>query len=139
LTARGNSEAEIEGIENGADSYIIKPFKWKHVAAVIKNLIESRSMLKDKFAVQPFAEAGSLTTNSRDKKFIETIVETIEERMSDPQLSVEELSRNMNMSRSSLHKKLKSLTGHVPNEFIRLVRLKHAAKLLLTNEYSISE
>src|SRR5690606_28872365 len=68
LTARGNSEAEIEGIENGADSYIIKPFKWKHVAAVIKNLIESRSMLKDKFAVQPFAEAGSLTTNSRDKK-----------------------------------------------------------------------
>src|SRR5690606_8695442 len=102
-------DAEIAGIENGADSYIIKPFKWKHVSAVMKNLLESRVLLREKFAQQPFETVNSLGTNSRDKKFIEKVVEIIEERITDPQLSVEELSREMAMSRSSLHKKLKSL------------------------------
>jgi ligand-binding sensor domain-containing protein/signal transduction histidine kinase/DNA-binding response OmpR family regulator len=139
LTARSNSESEIAGIENGADSYIIKPFKWKHVLAVVRNLLESRSTLKNKFAEQPFTTGTSLTTNNRDRKFMERVVEIIEERITDSQLSVEELSKDMNMSRSSLHKKLKSLSGYVPNEFIRLIRLKHAAKLILSNEYSISE
>ncbi|WP_187774963.1 hybrid sensor histidine kinase/response regulator transcription factor [Pedobacter sp. BS3] len=139
LTAKGNSDAEIAGIENGADSYIIKPFKWKHVSAVMKNLLESRTLLREKFAQHPFETVNSLGTNSRDKKFMEKIVEIIEERITDPQLSVEELSRDVGMSRSSLHKKLKSLSGHVPNEFIRLIRLKHAARLLLSNEYTISE
>lgn len=139
LTARSNSDSEIDGIENGADYYIIKPFKWKHVIAVVKNLLQSRSMLKDKFAEQPFATGLSLTTNLRDRKFMERVMEIIEERIMDTQLSVEELSREMNMSRSSLHKKLKSLSGYLPNEFIRTIRLKHAAKLILSNEYNISE
>lgn len=139
LTARANSEAEIAGIENGADAYITKPFKWKHVTATIRNLLDSHARLKDKFTNQPFINADSLTTNSKDKKFLEKITEIIENRIMDPQLSVEELSREVAMSRSSLHKKLKALSGNVPNEFIRLVRLKHAAKLLLTNDYNISE
>ncbi len=139
LTARANSEAEIAGIENGADAYITKPFKWKHVTAVIKNLMDAQIRLKDKFAHQPLIHADSLTSNTKDKKFLEKITEIIEKRIMDPQLSVEELSKEVAMSRSSLHKKLKALSGHVPNEFIRLVRLKHAAKLLLTNDYNISE
>jgi ligand-binding sensor domain-containing protein/signal transduction histidine kinase/DNA-binding response OmpR family regulator len=139
LTARANSEAEIAGIENGADAYITKPFKWKHVTAIIKNLMDSHARLKEKFTDQPFINADSLTSNTKDKQFLEKITEIIENRIMDPQLSVEELSREVAMSRSSLHKKLKSLSGHVPNEFIRLVRLKHAAKLLLTNDYNISE
>ena len=57
LTAKANSEAEIAGIENGADAYITKPFKWKHVTAVIKNLMEAHARLKDKFANQPFIQA----------------------------------------------------------------------------------
>ncbi|OAQ40355.1 hypothetical protein A5893_05220 [Pedobacter psychrophilus] len=139
LTARANSESEIEGIENGADAYITKPFKWKHVTAMIKNLMDSHARLKEKFTDQPFIKADSLTNNTKDKKFLEKITEIIENRIMDPQLSVEELSKEVAMSRSSLHKKLKSLSGHVPNEFIRLVRLKHAAMLLLTNDYNISE
>lgn len=139
LTAKGNSNAEIAGIENGADAYITKPFKWKHVSAVVKNLIESRDRLRRKFAQHPFETVNLLGTSNQDKKFVEKVVEVIDERIMDPQLSVEELSREMAMSRSSLHKKLKSLSGHVPNEFIRLVRLKRAAKLLLTGEYNVSE
>jgi DNA-binding response OmpR family regulator len=139
LTAKANPETEIQGIEEGADAYITKPFKWKHLSAVIKNLLESRQKLRLKFSHQPFAEAASLTTNTGDQKFLKKIIDVIEGRLDDQQLSVEELSSEMAMSRSSLHKKLKAISGHVPNEFIRIIRLKHAAKLLLQNEHSISE
>lgn len=139
LTARSNSESEISAIEEGADAYIVKPFKWKHLAAVIKNLLDSRAMMHEKFSRQPFALAHSLTTNNRDQKFMEKVLEIIEKRITDPQLSVEQLSRELTMSRSSLHKKLKTLSGHVPNQFIRLIRLKKAASLILINEYTISE
>ncbi len=139
LTAKGNTDSEISGIESGADAYITKPFKWKHVAVVIKNLFESRARLMHKFTQQPFADVNTLTTNTHDKKFVEKLITIIEERITDSQLSVEELSREMAMSRSSLHKKLKAISGHVPNEFIRLIRLKNAAKLLLSGEHNISE
>lgn len=139
LTAKGNSDAEIAGIENGADAYLIKPFKWKHITVVIKNLLESRVRLKNKFTQQPFADVNTLTTNTQDKKFVEKLISIIEDRLTDPQLSVEELSREMAMSRSSLHKKLKAMLGYVPNEFIRLIRLKKAAKMLLSGEHNISE
>jgi signal transduction histidine kinase/ligand-binding sensor domain-containing protein/DNA-binding response OmpR family regulator len=139
LTAKGNSDSEIAGIENGADAYMTKPFKWKHLTVVIKNLLESRNRLKNKFTHQPFADVNTLTTNTSDKKFVEKLISIIEDRITDPQLSVEELSREMAMSRSSLHKKLKAMSGHVPNEFIRLIRLKNAAKMLLSGEHNISE
>lgn len=139
LTAKSNLDAEIESIESGADGYITKPFAWRHVRAVIKNQLELRSRLRSKFSQQPFAGTATLATNSRDEKFLQKIVGIIETRMTDPQLSVEELSRDLAMSRSSLHKKLKSVTGQAPNEFIRLVRLKKAAKLLIQNEYNVSE
>ena len=139
LTAQSNLDAEIESLESGADFYITKPFTWRHLKVVIKNQLEIRSKLKSIFLHQPFIETNTLTTNKRDETFLKKIVDVIEERMMDSQFSVEELSREMAMCRSSLHKKLKSLTGQVPNEFIRLVRLRKSAKLLLRNEYNISE
>lgn len=139
LTAKANPETEIEGIEEGADAYITKPFQWKHLSAVIRNLLESRQKLKLKFSQQPFADAATLTTNTGDQKFIKKITDIIEKRLDDQQLSVEELSSQMSMSRSSLHKKLKAISGHAPNEFIRIIRLKQAARLILQNEHSIAE
>ncbi|RYY24844.1 MAG: hybrid sensor histidine kinase/response regulator, partial [Chitinophagaceae bacterium] len=139
LTARGNSDSELAGLESGADAYMIKPFKWKHVTVVIKNLLESRWRLKHRFTQQPLADIGTLSTNTQDRKFIEKLIFIIESRIMDPQLSVEELSREIHMSRSGLHKKLKAMSGHVPNEFIRLIRLRNAAKLLLNGATNISE
>ncbi|WP_346239374.1 hybrid sensor histidine kinase/response regulator transcription factor [Niabella insulamsoli] len=139
LTAKGNSDAELQGIESGADAYVVKPFKWKHITALVRNLLETRLRLKEKFNQQPLADIGTITTNTHDKKFIETITGIVEKRIDDYRLSVEELSREMSMSRSTLHKKVKAVTGHVPNEFIRLVRLRMAAKLLISGEYNISE
>ncbi|MFT3902189.1 MAG: two-component regulator propeller domain-containing protein [Niabella sp.] len=139
LTAKGNSDAELQGIESGADAYVVKPFKWKHITALVKNLLEIRSKLKEKFDRQPLADINTITTNTHDKKFIELIINIVETRIDDYRLSVEELSRELAMSRSTLHKKLKAVTGHVPNEFIRLVRLRMAAKMLISGEYNISE
>lgn len=139
LTAKANPETEIQGLEEGADAYVTKPFKWKHISAVVNNLLSSRQRLKEKFSSQPFTAVSSLTTHTRDQKFLEKITEIIERRLDDQSLSVEELSGEVAMSRSSLHKKLKAISGHGPNEFIRIIRLKHAARLLLENEHSISE
>ncbi len=139
LTAKSNSDTEIQGIESGADAYIMKPFKWKQLTATIINLLDSRAKLKEKFGGQPFADANVLSTNTHDKNFIERITKIIEDRIDDYQLSVEELSKELSMSRSTLHKKLKGISGYVPNEFIRLIRLKNAAKLLISGEYNISE
>lgn len=111
LTAKGNSESEIAGVENGADAYLVKPFKWKHLLAVCRNLVESRAILKEKFSSYPMAEPASLTSNKQDKEFIEKLVYIIESRLMDPQLSVELLSSEMSMSRSSLHKKIKGNVG----------------------------
>ena len=139
LTAKGNSESEIEGIESGADAYIIKPFKWKHLSAMVKNLVEVRERLRRKFSENPAIHASELTTNSRDKAFMEQLVQAIRNRIMDPQLSVEDLSREMAMSRALLHKKVKSLSGYVPNELIKLIKLKHAAQLLQTSGHTMAE
>ncbi|WEK37448.1 MAG: two-component regulator propeller domain-containing protein [Candidatus Pseudobacter hemicellulosilyticus] len=139
LTARSNQEAEIEGVESGADAFISKPFKWKHVMAVVKNLLETREKLRLKFSEQPGINAEQLTSNPRDKEFIERILAIIGQRITDPQLSVEELGKELSMSRSNLHKKLKALSGMGPNELIRLIRLKHAAKLLAARQHTVAE
>ncbi len=139
LTAKGTTDAELQGLESGADAYIMKPFKWKQITATIRNLLETRARLKEKFSAHPFVEANTLYNNPNDKIFIDQITAVIEERLDDHQLSVEELSRELAMSRSTLHKKLKAISGHSPNEFIRVIRLKEAAKLLLSGGCNVSE
>ena len=139
LTAKTNTEAEIQGLESGADAYISKPFKWKQLSLLIKNLLELQSNLKQRFAQNPLEGTDILISGNRDKKFLEKITQIIEARISDPQLSVEDLGREVGLSRSSLYKKIKAKTGHVPNEFVRLIRLKTAAKLLVEQEYTIAE
>lgn len=139
LTAKTNSEAEIEGLESGADAYIAKPFKWKQISLITKNLLELRTNLKQHFAQHPFAASDILPSSNRDKTFMLKLTQFIENHITDTQLSVEDISREVGMSRSSLYKKVKTITGQVPNEFIRLIRLKYAAKLLSEKQYSISE
>ncbi|EDM34002.1 two-component system sensor histidine kinase/response regulator hybrid [Pedobacter sp. BAL39] len=139
LTAKTNTEAEIQGLESGADAYIAKPFKWKQLSLIIKNLLELQFNLKQRFAQSPLEGTEILVGGNRDRKFLSKITAVIEARISDPQLSVEDLGREVGLSRSSLYKKIKTQTGHVPNEFVRLIRLKAAAKLLVEQEYSISE
>ncbi|NGF56945.1 response regulator [Parapedobacter sp. SGR-10] len=140
LTAKTDSNTELEGIESGADIYMTKPFKIRHLTATVKNLLESRARLKQKFATYPFAsESQSSIVPTKDQSFIEKIVKFIEENISDPSLSVEDISLAAAMSKSAFQRKMKALTGYTPNEFTRLIRLQYAAKLLMSNEYRVSE
>ncbi len=139
LTAKTNSDSVTEGLENGADAYVSKPFKWKNLSLLTKNLLDLRQNLKQRFSNSPFESFEILPAGTKDKDFLNKLIASIEERISDPLLSVEELGREIGLSRSSLYKKIKAMTGYVPNEFIRIIRLKNAARLLVINEYNISE
>jgi CheY-like chemotaxis protein/anti-sigma regulatory factor (Ser/Thr protein kinase) len=139
LTAKTNSDAVTEGLENGADAYVSKPFKWKNLSLITKNLMDLRQNLKQRFSQSPFESFEILPAGTKDKDFLNNLIASIDERISDPLLSVEELGREIGLSRSSLYKKIKSMTGYVPNEFIRVIRLKNAAKLLTAKNYNISE
>jgi signal transduction histidine kinase/ligand-binding sensor domain-containing protein/DNA-binding response OmpR family regulator len=139
LTARAAEEQQITGIETGADSYITKPFNTRYLVATIHNIIETRHKLKEKFSNDEAFDIKELAITSSDEKFLQKLMEIIDQKITDPELSVEKLSKEIGMSRSHLHRKLKSLTGQVPNEFIRIVRLKMAARLLKTTDINIAE
>ncbi len=139
LSAKSDVESKIEGLEIGADAYITKPFKFKHVLAMVNNLLESRDQLREKYLSEPFTKITSLAHNNQDKKFVEKVVSSIEEHLSDFNFSVEFLSEELAMSRSGLHKKLKNITGQSPNELIRTIRLKKAVLLLQEGDKNISE
>lgn len=139
LSAKSEVESKIEGLEIGADAYITKPFKFKHVLAMANNLLESREQLRKKYLNEPFTKITSLAHTNHDKKFVEKVLSIIEEHLSDLNFSVEYLSSELAMSRSGLHKKLKTITGQSPNELIRTIRLKKAVLLLQEGEKYISE
>jgi DNA-binding response OmpR family regulator/two-component sensor histidine kinase len=139
LTAKSDPEMELDGLEVGVDAYIVKPFKLKHIELVIRNLLDVRDKLKFKFSHQPLSGASEIAQNGKDKLFVKNIVTYIEDNITSSSLSVTELGQHIGLSRSSLHKKLKTITGLGPNEFIKLIRLKAAAKLLNEGQYNISE
>jgi len=138
LTALEGTESKIEGIDQGADAYITKPFDKKVLISQINNLIQSRKKLKERFTEQwDFVE--DIATSSSDKLFIKRAAELVEEKMQDPQFNVSEMVKEMKVSRTLLHMKLRELTGQSTSEFIRTIRLKQAAKLLKKGEMNISE
>lgn len=139
LTAKATEESQIDGLKSGADDYISKPFNIDVLYIKMKNLIESRkkmqSMLKEPIPIEP----SRITVNNIDEELIRKALEYTEANISNPDFSVEELSKELGMSRVHLYKKLLSLTGKTPIEFIRLVRLKRAAQLLKESKMNVSE
>lgn len=139
LTARTDINHKIEGIETGADAYIEKPFSVEHLEAQIFNLLESREKLKSNFINSPLTSIKSIGKNKADDMFLQKITEIIENNILNYDFSVEELSHQINMSRSNLHRKVKGVSGLTPNDFIRLVKLKRAVKLMSEGETRINE
>jgi signal transduction histidine kinase/ligand-binding sensor domain-containing protein/DNA-binding response OmpR family regulator len=139
LTSRASEEQRVEGIKAGADDYITKPFSFEVLELRIRNLINEREILKKLFQKQIVIKPGEVSVTSMDEKLIQKALDTVEKNISNPDFSVEELSRVLGMSRVHLYKKLLSLTGKTPIEFIRTVRLKRAAQLILTSQMRISE
>ncbi len=139
LTAVNNQQKMLDGFETGADDYITKPFNPEILASRIKNLIEQREKLHRNFKLHATMEPKEVAITSLDEKMIMKAIDLIEKNISNPDFSVSELSSDLGMSRVNLYKKLKSLTGHTPIEFIRAYRIKRAAQLLAKSQMGVSE
>ncbi len=141
LTARTSLIAQLEGMENGADDYITKPFNAQLLQLKIRNLIESREQFRRLFSDNETLklEPKKVTLTSADADFIQIALDSIELNMSNSEYSVEEFGKDVGMSRMQLYRKLKALTGMSANEFIRSIRLKRAAQLLSQNQLTVAE
>lgn len=141
LTAKGDIEERIQGLEMGADAYIPKPFHPKHLHIRIEKLIESRDLLKDKFALYSRLKKDSPTLGigRRDDEFFKKLHDCIIEKISDSTLDAQLLADNLNMSKTSLYKKIKTLTNKTPHSIINEYRLKKATLLLIETDTNISE
>lgn len=124
LTAKTDTNSKIEGMDCGADAYIEKPFSMQYLEACIKNLVDLRNLLRQKFSKMPLVPLNSIANNSMDDKFLTRMNEIIEENFSNPELSVDFLAEKLCISRSGLFAKIKTLANITPNELIQVVRLK---------------
>jgi signal transduction histidine kinase/ligand-binding sensor domain-containing protein/DNA-binding response OmpR family regulator len=138
LTARLADEHKVEGMESGADDYITKPFNLDLLNLRINNLIKWHNSSNHNSAhLQPHIKDVHIT--SLDEKLIQKATDYVEQNLSDTDLTVEQLSSILNMSRVHLYKKMLSITGKTPSEFIRTIRLKYAERLLCESQLSVSE
>lgn len=137
LTACSLDEQRIQGYDGGADSYISKPFNSQLLLSRIHNLLANRRQLKQFFGDGQTIEKESIS--DMDKDFVARFKSLVEEKMKDTELNVEDLGREMGMSRVQLYRKLKSLTNYSPNELLRQMRLKKAASLLASSDMTVAE
>jgi signal transduction histidine kinase/ligand-binding sensor domain-containing protein/DNA-binding response OmpR family regulator len=141
LTAQADSANKIEGLETGADDYVSKPFDSNELEVRVRNLIKSREMLIERFtrSNKLVLEPKEITITPLDEIFIKKVLESIEANISDPEFRVEDLGKDVGMSRMPLYKKIKALTGQTAVEFVRTIRLKRAAQLLKQQQLTVSE
>lgn len=139
LTAKSAREDELEGLQTGADAYVVKPFKLDILRTQLLNIHLQRERLKKRFRQEVILEPEDVTVTSADEEFLKKAMAIIEEHMSDAEFNVEALVKAMYISRSKLYLKLKALTGQSTSEFMRTVRLKRAVQLLEKSDYTIKE
>ena len=133
LTAKVSDQDKIEGLQIGADDYLIKPFNDKELLARINNLIAQRRKLREKYLRDAEIRPTEVAVTSVDKKFIEKLMRVVEENISNPEFHVEQLADLLAMSRTQLNRKISSILGQKPNEFIRKYRIRRAAELIKQN------
>jgi ligand-binding sensor domain-containing protein/signal transduction histidine kinase/DNA-binding response OmpR family regulator len=139
LTAKADIKSRIEGLDAGADAYVEKPFLTEHLLAQISNIFTNRNKVKQAFINSPTKNASSIALTKADEVFLEKVTQIIYKNLSDVSFTVDLLSDELHMSRSSLHRKIKGISELTPNDFIQLVRLKKAAELLQEDSCRINE
>ncbi|SFS60850.1 Signal transduction histidine kinase [Mucilaginibacter polytrichastri] len=139
LTALGREEDQIKGLQTEANDYLTKPFSFEILNTRVKNLINLNQRLKVTFSKQIQMIVTENEVQSNDEKLLNDISTFIEERLNDPTFSIEELSKHLRMSRSSLYNKMFELTGQPPIDYVRTIKLQKAALLLENSQYTIRE
>ena len=141
LTAKNREEDQLEGLETGADAYIVKPFNMDILRRTIINLIHTHQMLRLKYGRNDDLEkkVDDVQIQSPDDKLMERVMQVINKNIGNAELSVDDIAEEVGISRVHLHRKMKELTGQTPHDFIRNIRLKQAANLLTTQNMNITE
>lgn len=141
LTAKGSTLDQSEGYNAGADSYLTKPFSVNLLKTRISNILKARKKLSALYTSN-FKNKQQLfneSTNQLDKEFLEKLTHIIEKNLEDEEMNISTIASQLNMSHSTLYRKIKALTNMTANEYIRKVRINVGEQLLVTNKYTISE
>ncbi|WP_372757397.1 two-component regulator propeller domain-containing protein [Mariniflexile sp.] len=140
LTARALEEDRIEGYKTGADGYLGKPFNINVLKARIGNLLEAKRIIREKFSkLGAVITPNEVTSNSIDEAFLEKTTKVILDNISDVDFKLEHLLKEIGIGRSQFYRKIQSITGQNPSNFIRTIRLKYASELLIKGNYTIKE
>jgi signal transduction histidine kinase/ligand-binding sensor domain-containing protein/DNA-binding response OmpR family regulator len=139
LTALHSREHEIEGLSHGADDFITKPFDISVLQTKVENMLSLRSALRDKYTREMILRPSGVTVTSPDEKFLVKAMEVVEKNISNPDFDIESFAAATGVSRMQLYRKFDALTNMTVKEFVRSIRLKRAAQLLLEKKMSVSE
>lgn len=139
LTALAETDEKVEGLEQGADDYIVKPFNQKELMARINNLISQRTVLKNLFTRELKIEPGEVSITSTEATFLTKLIHLIEDQIDNPDLEIEYLASRLGMSRSQLYRKVTATTKQPAVNFVRIIRMKRAAQLIEQKAGNISE
>lgn len=139
LTAKVSQQTHIDALESRADAFIEKPFSTDHLIAQITNLLANRDLMRATFSNSPYANVSAIASNPIDEAFLKELNDFVMNNLSNKNLSVEAVAAHMNMSISTLFRKIKATTSMSPLDFIRLCRLKKAAELLNEGGRKISD
>ncbi|MEA5128862.1 MAG: two-component regulator propeller domain-containing protein [Proteiniphilum sp.] len=141
LSSKNSIESQIEGFESGADAYINKPFNFRHLEVIVKNLLHKKNVLEE-YSHSPYSTLEQYEGNivhKEDKDLILRITKIIHDNMDNEELTIDFIANETAISKIQLYRKIKEITKKTPTEFIRSVRLKHAAKLLKTTNKTVQE
>ncbi len=139
LTAKAGDENKLRGIEAGADDYISKPFNMEMLSLKVSRILERQKQVHDQFKRKVSINPAGVEITSMDEKFVKKAVAIVESNIENADFLVEDLCREMGMSRVYFYKKILSLTDKTPSEFIRFIRLKRAADLLEKSQLFVNE
>lgn len=141
LTGRGEEENQLEGLETGADAYMVKPFNIDILKRTIANLLAARVVLRNKYSGQEGQadKVVNVDMKSPDERLLEKVMEVINKNLDNADLNVDTIAESVGISRGHLYRRMKQLTNQSPHDFIRNIRLKQAANLLSTGNHSITE
>ncbi|MBO0322202.1 response regulator [Muricauda sp. CAU 1633] len=135
----GSKENIMQGLECGADDYIVKPYDYELLLSKIEGFLHNRQVLKRKFLLFNETEEEIQFSNELDDKFMSNLTQLVEDNLSDPNFTIKDMCEAMGMSRTSFYHKLKALMDVSPNEFLRTIRLKKGRRMLLEHDYNVSE
>lgn len=138
LTAKADRDSKLESLETGADDYILKPFDAEELEVRVKNLINQRKKLRERYRKEFMADTGAQEIPPPEDEFMVRVMKCLKKNLSESEFNVEQMGRELGLSRTQLYRKILAMTDQTPGEFIRNMRLKMAARMFLEGHKNVT-